>query len=91
MHQFMFETKKYKEAYEYFQKYSIFNDTILSSERTEQFSEREAKYQSAQKDKNILLLEKKQIKQRTFIYSLIAIAVGLLVFSFLLYKNSPVL
>jgi two-component system NarL family sensor kinase len=87
MHQFMFETKKYKEAYEYFQKYSIFNDTILSSERTEQFSEREAKYQSAQKDKNILLLEKKQIKQRTFIYSLIAIAFGLLVFSFLLYKN----
>ncbi len=87
MHQFMFETKKYKDAYLYFQKYSILNDTILNSERTLQFSEREAKYQSAQKDKNILELEKKQIKQKTFIYSLAGFASGLLIFSFLLYKN----
>ena len=87
MHQFMFETKKYKDAYLYFQEYSVINDTILNSERTQQFSEREAKYQSAQKDKNILILEKKQIKQRTFIYSLAALAIGLLIFSFLLFKN----
>ena len=87
MHQFMFETKKYKDAYLYFQEYSILNDTILNSERTQQFSEREAKYQSAQKDKNILVLEKEQLKQRTLIYSLVAIAIGLLGFSYLLYRN----
>ncbi len=87
MHQFMFETGKYKDAYLNFEKYSILNDTILNSERTQQFSEREAKYQSAQKDKNILLLEKEQLKQRTLIYSLVAIAIGLLGFSYLLYRN----
>ena len=87
MHQFKYETKNYKEAYEYFAKYSILNDTILNSERTQQFSDREAKFQSAKKDKNILILEKQQLKQRTFIYSLAGISIGLLVFSFLLYKN----
>jgi signal transduction histidine kinase len=87
MHQFMFESKNYKEAYQYFRKYSVLNDTILSSERTEQFSEREAKYESIKKDKNILILEKKQLKQRLFIYSLLAISLGLLLFSFLLYRN----
>lgn len=87
MHQLLYETKKYKDAYEYFKEFSILNDTILNSERAEQFSEREAKYQSFQKDKNILELEKKQIKQRTFIYSLAGITLGLLLFLFLLYKN----
>lgn len=87
MHQFMFETKNYKEAYQYFKKYSVLNDTILSSERTDQFSEREAKYESVKKDKNILLLEKKQFKQKMFIYSLLAITLGLLLLSFLLYRN----
>ena len=61
---------------------SIFNDEIKKN--TQEF---EVKFKTAQKDKNILLLEKKQIKQRTFIYSLATIAIGLLIFSFLLFKN----
>jgi two-component system, NarL family, sensor kinase len=87
MHQFMYQTKKYKEAYLYFQQYSILNDTILNSERTQQFSEREAKYQSVQKDRNILILTKNKTRQRTLIYSLIGIVTGLLIFSYLLYRN----
>ena len=87
MHQLMYETQRYKEAYQFYDKYSALNDTILISEQTQQFSEREARYQSEKKDKNILLLEKKQLKQKIFIYSLAAIAIGLLLFSFLLYRN----
>ena len=68
MHQFMFETKNYKEAYQYFKKYSVLNDTILSSERTDQFSEREAKYESVKKDKNINFYKMKVDSCASFCY-----------------------
>lgn len=87
LHQYMYEVQKYKDAYDNFEKYSIFKDSIIASEQAEQFSEREAKYESEKKDKNILLLEKKQVKHKIFIYSLVGVSFILLLFSFLLFKN----
>ncbi|WP_309608028.1 tetratricopeptide repeat protein [Flavobacterium sp.] len=81
------ESGDYKKALLYYKKYKQLNDSIASSENKHFLSELETKYNIQKKDKNILELEKQQIKQRTFIYSLIGIALGLLIFSFLLYKN----
>jgi signal transduction histidine kinase len=87
MHQFMFETKRYKEAYQYFKKYSTLNDTILNSERTLQFSEREAKYESEKKDSQIKL-QKTTIKQKNiFNYALTVTVFALFIIGFLGYRN----
>ncbi|WP_310557368.1 sensor histidine kinase [Flavobacterium sp.] len=78
---------KYYEAERYGSKYDSVN-IIINDEEMSKFSlDLEEKYKVEKKDKEILLLEKNQIKQRTFIYSLAGIAMGLLIFSFLLYKN----
>ena len=87
LHQFLYETKKYKQAYEFFKQYADVNDEIITSDQAKQFSEREARYQSEKKDKNILILEKKQLQSKIFIYSLIGVSIGLLLFSYLLYRN----
>ncbi|WP_348075099.1 sensor histidine kinase [Flavobacterium sp.] len=87
MRQFFYETKKYKIAYEFFEKYSKLNDTILVSESTDQFSEREAKYQSEKKDTQITL-QKATIKQKKiFNYALMGTLLGFLVIAFLGYRN----
>lgn len=51
LHQYLYETKQYKEAYKYFKQYAAVNDEIITGEQAEQFSEREARYQSEKKIK----------------------------------------
>lgn len=87
LHQLLFSKGDYKNAYENFRIYQQLNDTILASERSQQFSELEAKYESQKKNKEILQFEKKELKHRIFIYSLLAAVLGLLIFSYLLYRN----
>jgi signal transduction histidine kinase len=87
LHQLFFETGRYKEAYQYFQNYSELNDTILNSERSKQFSDREAKYQSEKKDAQIEW-QRKSLKQRKMLNSLLAgSALALLIISLLTYRN----
>lgn len=87
LHELLFLKGNYKEAYQNFKIYQQLNDTILASERSQQFSELEAKYESQKKTKEILQLEKKELKHKIFIYSLLGIVLGLLIFSYLLYRN----
>ncbi len=82
-----YELGNYKDAYLYYDKRNTIRDSINKTKLQFNIQNLDAKFQSAQKDKSILLLEKNQLKQRTFIYLLATITVGLLVFSFLLYKN----
>ena len=77
----------FKGAFKYLEKWQVLNDSLISNDLKNKLQVLDTKFQSAQKDKNILVLEKNQIKQRTFIYSLAGISLGLLIFSFLLYKN----
>jgi two-component system, NarL family, sensor kinase len=87
LHQLCFETGRYKEAYQYFQNYSELNDTILDSERSKQFSDREAKYQSEKKDAQIEW-QNKSLRQRKMLNSLLAgSALALLIISLLTYRN----
>jgi signal transduction histidine kinase len=82
-----FELGNYKDAYLYFEKRNVIRDSINASKLQFNMQQLDAKFKSAEKDNDILLLEKQQTKQKTFIYSLSAIALGLLLFSFLLYRN----
>jgi signal transduction histidine kinase len=83
----MFATGRYKEAYQYFKTYQVLNDTILNSERTKQFSEREARFQSEKKDTQIKL-QKATITQKNTLSMVLAGAVlALLVIGFLAYGN----
>jgi signal transduction histidine kinase len=87
MHQLMFATGRYKEAYEYFGNYHDLNDTILNSERAKQFSEREARYQSEKKDSQIKL-QTASIKQKSTLNLLLAGAVlAFVVIGLLAYRN----
>jgi two-component system, NarL family, sensor kinase len=81
------ESGDFKKALQYNKIYSALKDSVSSTENKHYLSDLETKYKIEKKDKEILLLEKSQLKQRTFIYSLSAIAVGLLLLSFLLYRN----
>lgn len=53
MQQLSYGKGDFKQAYDYLQKFQAVNDTILNGERTRQFSEREARYQSEVKDAQI--------------------------------------
>lgn len=87
MHQLMAVKGNYKEAYLYFEICHSLNDTILNSERTKQFSEIEARYQSEKKDTQIKL-QNASIKQKNTLNILLSgIVAALLVIGFLAYRN----
>lgn len=81
------ETENYKEAFYYLEKNQLLNDSLNSENLKNKLQELDTKFQTAEKDKNILILEKEQLKQKTFIYTLLSIVIGLLIFSYLLYRN----
>ena len=87
MRRLMFATGRYKEAYSYYETYHELNDRILKSERSKQFSDREAKYQSEKKDAQIKL-QQSYIKQKnTLNYLLIGGAGALFLISILSWIN----
>lgn len=87
MHQLMFATGRYKEAYQYFENYHILNDTILNSERAKQFSEREARYQSEKKDSQIKLQKASLEQKSTLNFFLAGAVLALLIIGLLTYRN----
>ncbi|TAH00367.1 MAG: sensor histidine kinase, partial [Sphingobacteriales bacterium] len=77
----------FKEAYEYLQKYQAVNDTILNGERTRQFSEREARYQSELKDAQIAAKNAAIQQKNTLNLLLGGSLAALLVIGLLSYRN----
>ena len=87
MRELKFAEGKYKEAYQYFEKFNTLNDSLLISEKVNEFSEREARYQSEKKDTQ-LQLQQTTIRQKNILnYILIGGAVTLLIISLLLINN----
>lgn len=81
------ETGRYKQAYEYFQKYKELNDSSASLESKKIVSQLEKKYESEKKDKQIILQKAQLRKRKILIYILIGSALALLVISLLFYRN----
>lgn len=81
--------KKYKEAFEYYQKFSNLNDSLASSESIRQVSEMQSLYESGKKEQQIelqnLKIEKQDsdIKRKNlFLFSALA---GMLIFLFMAF------
>lgn len=87
MRQLTFAQGRYKEAYGYFETYSVLNDSILNGERAKQFSEREARYQSENKDNQIKLQAAAIRQKNTLAYVLAGLALVVILVSALAYRN----
>ncbi|WP_229253681.1 ATP-binding protein [Dyadobacter sp. NIV53] len=79
--------KNYKSAYEYLNKYIILNDSIQGKDVQKQLQELDTKYLTAQKEKQIITLEKENQTRNTLIYSLIAGLLVLMLIAMLVYRN----
>ena len=80
-------TGRYKEAYEYFQKFKEMSDSVLSMESKKYATELEKKYETEKKDKQIILQQAQLRERRFWIFVLIGAAVTLVILSLLLYRN----
>jgi len=79
------ETGRYKQAYEYFQKYTEMHDSAVSMESKKYSTTLEKKFESAKKDKQIYL-QQIQLQKRTFlINSLMGSTLTLFVIFLLIY------
>lgn len=77
----------YKAAYDYLMKYVILNDSIQGIDVQKQLQELDTKYLTAQKEKQIVTLEKEKQTRNTLIYGLIVGLVGLMAIAVLVYRN----
>jgi two-component system NarL family sensor kinase len=80
-------TGRYKQAYEYHQKYKEVSDSVTSLDAKKYIEELEKKYEITKKDKQLLLQQTQLEKRKTLIYILVASAIALLLFSLLIYRN----
>ncbi len=80
-------TGRYKQAYEYFQKFKEASDSVRGLEAKKYVTDLEKKYETAKKDKQIVMQQSQLQKRKTLNYILIGSAVALLIFSFLAYRT----
>ena len=80
-------TGRYKEAYEYHQKYKEVSDSVTSLDAKKFIEDLEKKYETSKKDQQLLLQQTQLQKRKTLNYILIAAALALLLFSVLAFRN----
>ncbi len=78
----------YKKAFEYLGTYHVLKDSINTNELTLKLNDIDTKYQTVQKEKQILVLEKEKQSQNVLIYSLLAGLIAGLIMSTLVYQNA---
>lgn len=77
----------HKNAFAYLQLQQKLNDSINSADLKSKLQESDAKYQNAEKEKQILLLETAQSKNRIFLFTLVGLMAVLLIIGYLVYRN----
>ncbi|WP_428659304.1 tetratricopeptide repeat-containing sensor histidine kinase [Runella sp.] len=75
------------QAYQYLTQYNTLKDSLNEEEGKLKLNEIDSKYQAAQKEKQILVLEQEKQRQNTLIYSLIAGLTAISLIGVLLYRN----
>lgn len=78
---------RYKEAYEYFQKYKEVSDSVSSMDSRKYGKELEKKYETEKKDARLLIQQAQIQRKNTLNYILIGGAALVLVISLLSYRN----
>ena len=74
---------KFNNAYQYLKTYKKFNDSLFSLGKTKQIEELSLKYETSEKDNEILAQKSGILKRNVGVYSLL----GLLLLGFIYYKN----
>jgi two-component system, NarL family, sensor kinase len=80
-------TGRYKQAYEFFQKYKELNDSVVDLDSKKMVTELEKKYETEKKDKQIKLQQAQLQNRRILNYVLIGAGITLLIISLLSYRN----
>ncbi len=80
-------TGRYKQAYESYQTYKEYSDSLLSMDSKKNTTELEKKYESEKKDKQIKLQVAQLRERRFWNYSLVGAAIILLIITLLFYRN----
>lgn len=78
---------RYKEAYEYFQKYKEVNDSVVNMDSKKYSKELEKKYETAKKDAQLLIQHSEIQRKNTLNYILIGGAALVLAISLLSYRT----
>lgn len=78
----------FKNAYHYFEKYQIYNDSLNFTEQNIAISDLDKKYQTAEKEKKILVIEGKNKEQKKLIIGAFLLIFFIAIISFLILKNS---
>jgi len=79
-------TGRYKQAYEYFQKYKDVTDSVFNFDSKKYATELEKKYETEKKDKQIKLQQAELKNRRILNYVLFGAAAALLLISLLVYR-----
>ncbi|CAG5069998.1 hypothetical protein DYBT9623_02738 [Dyadobacter sp. CECT 9623] len=83
----LYRQNRHRSAYDYLLKYVQLNDSIQGADVQKQLQELDTKYETAQKEKQIVILENEKQTRNTLIYGLIAGLIVLLVIAVLIYRN----
>ncbi len=75
------------DAYRWLMQYTALKDSLNDNENKLKINDIDTKYQTAQKEKQILLLEKEKQTQNVLIYSLIAGITAVTLIGFLFFRN----
>lgn len=81
------QLKNDTEAFRYLSQYNVLKDSIIAEETKVKLNEIDTKYQAAQKEKQILVLEKESRHQDTLIYGLLGGLAALVLIGGLIYRN----
>jgi len=87
MRELAFAQGKYRDAYLYFEKFSAVNDSLLISEKSKEFSEREMRYETEKKEAQIKLQQASISQKNTLNYILVGGALALIAILILGYRN----
>ena len=87
----------YKNSLKYYQKYTIYKDSVFTKEKNKQITEIETKYQTEKKEKEIVQLSVENSKQKLIIlknryslYGLSGFVIVILLFGILLLRNRKI-
>ena len=80
-------TGRYKQAYEFFQKYKELSDSVINMDSKKYATELEKKYETEKKDKQIIIQKAQLQEKRILNYVLIGSVTALLLISLLSYRN----
>ncbi|MFI5171220.1 MAG: ATP-binding protein, partial [Chitinophagales bacterium] len=81
------EQNKFDLAYEAMNQYVLYNDSVFNTEKDKTISELQTKYETEKKEKANLALQQKNLRQRTYMFSISGAAILIFIVLMLFYSR----